>query len=127
VRTWGNDPDGSAVMLIGVYGMRGAVSRRLLAALPSVLVVAADEIDSPLVAMLGEEIVKDDPGQEVVLDRLLDLLVITVVRAWFARPDVECAADAAPQPRAPVDGREPRRRGRDLACGTGAPLRGARR
>ena len=27
--------------------------------------------------------------QHVVLDRLLDVLVITAVRAWFARPDVD--------------------------------------
>ena len=31
--------------------------------------------------------VRDEPGQEVVLDRLLDLLVIAVLRAWFARAD----------------------------------------
>jgi AraC-like DNA-binding protein len=29
---------------------------------------------------------QDDPGQEAVLDRLLDLLLISVLRAWFARP-----------------------------------------
>src|SRR6185312_15344124 len=32
---------------------------------------------------------KDDPGQEAVLDRLLDLLLIAVLRAWFARPEAE--------------------------------------
>ena len=32
---------------------------------------------------------KDDPGQEAVLDRLLDLLLIAVLRAWFARPAAE--------------------------------------
>ena len=37
--------------------------------------------------LLAEEIVKDEPGQEAVLDRLLDLLLIAVLRAWFARPD----------------------------------------
>jgi AraC-like DNA-binding protein len=39
--------------------------------------------------LLAEEIVKDDPGQEAVLDRLLDLLLIAVLRAWFARADAE--------------------------------------
>jgi AraC-like DNA-binding protein len=29
------------------------------------------------------------PGQEAVLDRLLDLLLIAVLRAWFARPDAD--------------------------------------
>ena len=30
---------------------------------------------------------RDEPGQEAVLDRLLDLLLIATLRTWFARPD----------------------------------------
>lgn len=86
-RNWGNDPDGSAVMLIGTYQMRGAVTHRLLAALPTLLVLPGDSWDGSLVTLLGREIVKDEPGQEVVLDRLLDLLLIAVLRTWFSRPD----------------------------------------
>jgi AraC-like DNA-binding protein len=92
VRTWGNDPDGSAMVLSGTYQLTGEVSRRLLGALPALLVLPADALDSPLVALLGEEVVKDEPGQEAVLDRLLDLLLIAVLRAWFARPDAEAPA-----------------------------------
>ena len=44
-------------------------------------------LDSPLIPLLAAEIVKDEPGQEAVLDRLLDLLLIASLRAWFARPD----------------------------------------
>jgi AraC-like DNA-binding protein len=87
VRTWGNSPVGSTVMLSGTYELEGEVSRRLLNALPPLLVLPSDEWESPLVGLLAEEIVKDDPGQEAVLDRLLDLLLIAVLRAWFARPD----------------------------------------
>ncbi|MFB4317105.1 cupin domain-containing protein [Actinomadura sp. 21ATH] len=89
VRSWGNDPDGPTVMLIGTYQMRGAVGQRVLAALPPLVVLPADALDSPLVALLGQEIVKDEPGQDVVLDRLLDLLLIAVLRAWFSRPEAE--------------------------------------
>ncbi|MEU8803578.1 AraC family transcriptional regulator [Spirillospora sp. NPDC048819] len=89
VRAWGNDPDGSAVMLVGAYQMRGAVTQRLLAALPPVAVVRGDTWKSPLVDVLGEEIGKDEPGQDIVLDRLLDLLLIGTLRAWFSRPDAE--------------------------------------
>ncbi|MGP4025668.1 cupin domain-containing protein [Actinomadura sp. 3N407] len=89
VRAWGNDPDGSAVMLVGTYQMRGAITRRLLAALPPIAVVRGDTWKSPLVDVLGEEIGKDEPGQEIVLDRLLDLLLIGTLRAWFSRPDAE--------------------------------------
>jgi len=89
VRTWGNSPVGSTVMLSGTYELEGEVSRRLLNALPPLLVLSSDAWESPLVDLLAEEIVKDDPGQEAVLDRLLDLLLIAVLRAWFARPDAD--------------------------------------
>jgi AraC-like DNA-binding protein len=89
VRTWGNVADGNTVMLVGTYELEGEVSLRLLRALPQVLVLRDDEWDCPVIPLLAEEIVKDDPGQEAVLDRLLDLLLIAVLRAWFARPDTE--------------------------------------
>jgi AraC-like DNA-binding protein len=92
VRTWGNSPVGSTVMLNGTYELEGEVSRRLLGALPPLLVLPADAWQSPLVGLLAEEIVKDDAGQEAVLDRLLDLLLIAVLRAWFARPDAKAPA-----------------------------------
>jgi AraC-like DNA-binding protein len=86
VRSWGNAADGATVMLVGTYQLDGEVSRRLLRALPALLVMPEGEWDSPVVPLLGAEIVRDEPGQEAVLDRLLDLLVITVLRDWFARP-----------------------------------------
>jgi AraC-like DNA-binding protein len=87
VRTWGNAVDGATVMLTGTYQLDGEVSGRLLRALPALLVLRDDEWDCPVIPLLADEIVKDAPGQEAVLDRLLDLLLIAVLRAWFARPD----------------------------------------
>lgn len=87
VRTWGHGLDGPTIMLTGTYGMNGETSRRLLAALPTVIVPRGDEWSSPLVSLLAAEIVRDAPGQETVLDRLLDLLLISALRTWFARPD----------------------------------------
>jgi AraC-like DNA-binding protein len=87
VRTWGNDGGGATEMLTGTYQLDGEVSRRLLRALPRMLVMRADDWRSPFVALLAEEIVKDEPGQEAVLDRLLDLLLIATLRAWFVRPE----------------------------------------
>ncbi|MFC4907233.1 AraC family transcriptional regulator [Actinomadura gamaensis] len=84
VRMWGNAPEGPTTLLVGTYLAQGAVERRLLAALPPLAVLPA--WDSPLAALLGEEIVRDAPGQPVVLDRLLDLILIAVLRAWFSRP-----------------------------------------
>jgi AraC-like DNA-binding protein len=86
VRTWGTDPDGPTLILTGAYQLTGEVSRRLLTALPRVLVVHRAEWDTPLVPLLADEIAKDRPGQEAVLDRLLDLMLITALRIWLARP-----------------------------------------
>lgn len=92
VRTWGDRLDGSAVMLIGTYPMQGEISGRLLDALPPLITLTSDVWQCPLTPLLMEEIVRDEPGQEVVLDRLLDLLVIAALRAWFSRPDAEAPA-----------------------------------
>ena len=89
VRSWGNSEHGETVMLTGAYLFEGEVSRRLLRALPRFVVLSERELGSPLVALLADEIVKDEPGQDAVLDRLLDLLLIAVLRAWFARPESE--------------------------------------
>lgn len=92
IRTWGNDPGGSVTMLIGVYEEVGAVGKRLLDALPERLVMSDGSWDSTIVTMLGREISREIPGQEVVLDRLLDLLLISVLRAWFDRPEAHAPA-----------------------------------
>ncbi|MGB5835086.1 MAG: AraC family transcriptional regulator, partial [Thiohalocapsa sp.] len=86
-RTWGNDPRGPTLMLVGAYESTGDLSPRLLRALPPVLSLAHSNWESPLVALLCEEMAKDLPGQAAVLDRLLDLLLIAVLRAWFNRPE----------------------------------------
>ena len=62
-------------------------SARLLDALPTVLVLRADEWDTPLVDLLAAEAGHDGPGQEAYLDRLLDLLLIAVLRTWFDRDE----------------------------------------
>ncbi|MFE9681158.1 cupin domain-containing protein [Streptomyces sp. NPDC006285] len=92
VRSWGQRLDGSTVMLIGTYPARGEVGARLLDALPPVLTLTSEVWECPLTPLLTEEIVRDEPGQEVVLDRLLDLLVIAALRAWFARPEAAAPA-----------------------------------
>ncbi|WP_007519848.1 AraC family transcriptional regulator [Pseudofrankia saprophytica] len=83
VRTWGDALDGETVMLVGTYQIAGEVSRRLLDALPRLLVLAGESWDSPVLPLLAAEIPRDRPGQDAVLDRLLDLLLIDVLRAWF--------------------------------------------
>ncbi|MCR9184000.1 MAG: AraC family transcriptional regulator [Halieaceae bacterium] len=84
-RTWGNSAQGKTVFLVGAYEHLSDISDRLLRALPPVIYVPVDDWDSPLVPMLCDEVVKDEPGQAAVLDRLLDLLVTAVLKAWFAK------------------------------------------
>ena len=87
VRTWGNQADGEDVLLTGTYTEQGEVSRRLVQALPVLVVVRGDSWDCPLVPYLAEQVALDHPGQEALLDRLLDLLLIAALREWFDRPD----------------------------------------
>ncbi|MEC3976796.1 AraC family transcriptional regulator [Amycolatopsis sp. H20-H5] len=91
-RTWGTGTDGPTVLLTGTYPTQGEISRRLLDALPALLVLPGGALKSPLIPLLAEEIARDEPGQESVLDRLLDLLLIAVLRAWFARPEAHAPA-----------------------------------
>ncbi|GGV05959.1 AraC family transcriptional regulator [Streptomyces litmocidini] len=92
VRTWGNAPDGGTTVLVGTYLMDGEVGRRLLDALPGLAHLPADVWNCPLMPFLDEEISRDEPGQSVVLDRILDLLLIAAVRSWFSRPGAEAPA-----------------------------------
>lgn len=87
VRTWGPDPNGSTTLLVGTYQMQGEISRSLLDTLPHLLVLSRDDWDSPLLRLLSDEVVREAPGQDVVLDRLLDLVLIDGLRVWFSRPD----------------------------------------
>lgn len=91
LRTWGNSEQGATVMLVGTYEGQSEISKRLLDALPALVTMGVDEWDSPLIGLLAADITRDDPGQELVLDRVLDLIVVAVVRAWFSR-----AGDDAP-------------------------------
>jgi AraC-like DNA-binding protein len=78
---------GGAVVVSGTYNLHGDVSGRLLAALPRVLIVAAADGPRVVMDLLVRELDRDDPGQQVVLDRALDLALIDTLRAWFARPE----------------------------------------
>jgi AraC-like DNA-binding protein len=88
-RTCGDGPDSPTLVLLGEYRVGGEVDGRLLTALPRLIVVRGDELpDSPL-ALVAGEVARDEPGQQAVLDRLLDLLLIRALRAWFDRPDAQ--------------------------------------
>jgi AraC-like DNA-binding protein len=85
VRTWGNSASGSTRAVICAYEGHSEISARLLDVLPTVLVLRADEWDTPLIDLLATEAGRDGAGQEAYLDRLLDLLLMGVLRTWFDR------------------------------------------
>ncbi|GAA0575863.1 AraC family transcriptional regulator [Kribbella sandramycini] len=86
-RTFGLKVTGDVMIASGTYTVAGDVSRRLVTALPPVLVVPAAEVAGPVMEMIFDEIRRESPGQQSVLDRWLDLALITTLRAWFARPE----------------------------------------
>jgi AraC-like DNA-binding protein len=88
VRRWGNAADGATEVLTGTYNAEGEVSRRLLDALPSRLVLRRDEWQTPVLGLLATEMLRDEVGQDAVLDRLLDLLLIDAVRTHFSRAEL---------------------------------------
>ena len=87
VRRWGNTPDGATEILTGTYNFEGEVSRRLLDALPPKLVLRSGEWQTPVLPLLAAEMLRDEAGQDAVLDRLLDLLLIDAVRTYLARAE----------------------------------------
>jgi AraC-like DNA-binding protein len=89
LRTCGHSMDAAMVLVSGTYQVGGDVGGRLLNALPPALVVPERDARGPVMDMVMAEVTKDDPGQQVVLDRLLDLALITTLRAWFARPEAQ--------------------------------------
>lgn len=94
-------PDGEALVVTGTYQVAGDLSARLLSVLPGLLVVPADVRLASALDLVKAEIEQAEPGAQVALDRLLDLLLVLVVRAWFARPEARAprwyAALADPQ------------------------------
>jgi AraC-like DNA-binding protein len=87
VRTWGNDPHGATAMLIGAYEHVGARADRLMAILPRRLVLHREDWSCPFLPVLAEEITRDQLGQEGVLDRLVDLVLVSALRDWLTRGD----------------------------------------
>jgi AraC-like DNA-binding protein len=103
-RDSGEADDGATTLIVGAYPVRGEISHRLLDALPPVLRVEAGGTGDPVLDHVAAEVALDVPGQQVVLDRLLDWLLVCTLREWFDRPGGEPPAWWTAQ-RDPVAGR----------------------
>ncbi|MEU5851040.1 AraC family transcriptional regulator [Saccharopolyspora shandongensis] len=88
----GGGNTGDTILIVGAYPVRGEVSRRLLDALPVVLRVDAGGTADAVLDHVAAEVAVDAPGQQVVLDRLLDWMLVCTLREWFDRPGSEAPA-----------------------------------
>jgi len=86
-RTYGDGLPGATVLLRGLYDLRGDAGDRLLALLPPLAVVPAGPRTRAALDLLAAEAGRDDPGQDAVLERLLDLVLVLALREWCARPE----------------------------------------
>jgi AraC-like DNA-binding protein len=86
-RTYGDGLPGATTMLRGAYRLRGGVAGRLLDMLPPLAIVPAGPRTRAALDLLTTETACDEPGQDAVLGRLLDLVLVMALRAWCARPD----------------------------------------
>jgi AraC-like DNA-binding protein len=77
----------ASVFLCGAYRFSGDVGRGLIEALPPILPLsaAADDPLHDVIALLSRELAASAPGQQTVLDRLLDVLLVLAMRACFQR------------------------------------------
>ncbi|APX33898.1 AraC family transcriptional regulator [Brachybacterium sp. P6-10-X1] len=79
-------------LLAGAFPTSGRIADRLLGALPPVLVVPRDQQRSRALDLLEVELEGCEPGQQAVLDRLLDVVLIGALRDWFALPEASAPA-----------------------------------
>ncbi|MER7048675.1 AraC family transcriptional regulator [Streptomyces jumonjinensis] len=83
----GGSGGGSDLLITAGYRVGGELCAPLLDALPAIAVVRPEPGLASLLDLIAAEVEHDEPGQQVVLDRFLDLLLVRVLRSWFARSD----------------------------------------
>ncbi|MDN3354806.1 AraC family transcriptional regulator [Actinomadura sp. DC4] len=86
-RTYGDGLAGATVMLRGAYELHGDAASRLLEMLPPLAVVPAGPRTRTALDLLSAEAARDEPGQEAILARLLDLVLVIALRTWCTRPE----------------------------------------
>jgi AraC-like DNA-binding protein len=93
-RTFG-DPDGSVSILVGAYDTTGEIYALLAEDLPLVIVVPAHPDVTPILEVIASETEADRPGQQVTVDRLMELLALASLRTWLRTAPAEVPSWAA--------------------------------
>jgi AraC-like DNA-binding protein len=81
-RTFGDRQPGAITMLHGIYELHGSAGDRFLELLPAITTVPAGPRTRPLLELLAAEAARDEPGQDAVLQRILDLILVIALRYW---------------------------------------------
>lgn len=79
-------PADRTVLVVGTFQVRTQVAQRLLGVLPPVLVMPGNDGCASLLDFLDTQSAACPPGQQVVLDRLLDWLLVCALRGWLDQP-----------------------------------------
>lgn len=97
------DDDLSAAFFCGAYRFEGDLCGSLLEALPPRLLLrpAPGSTLRATMDLLAREMLRDDPGQQALLDRLLDVALVQILREHLT----SCAGDAPGWFRAASDAR----------------------
>jgi AraC-like DNA-binding protein len=79
-----------ATFFCGAYRFEGDLCQSLLAALPDLLPMrpAAGSTLRGTLDLLAGEMLRDEPGQQTLLDRLLDVALVQILRQHFSARDV---------------------------------------
>lgn len=93
-RTFG-DPDGSVAILVGAYATTGEIYALLAADLPLVIVLRAHPDVTPILDVIASETEANRPGQQVTVDRLMELLALASIRTWLRTAPAEVPSWAA--------------------------------
>lgn len=80
------EPGGQALIVSGIYAVSAGVGPRLLRALPDVAIINLPG-RVPLLALLEEHLAEGVRGRQALLDRWLDHVLVSALRAWFADVD----------------------------------------
>lgn len=96
-RRFATDGDGPlTVLLCGSYTFANGLCDQLLDQLPELVPLhgagAAEPALHAALRLLADETGRSAAGQQAVLDRLLDLLLVYGLRSWFARPGASAPA-----------------------------------
>ncbi|QEU92501.1 AraC family transcriptional regulator [Streptomyces kanamyceticus] len=82
----GGPGSGGCELVFGAYQFDGCVGRRLISALPPLLVVPGGAECLPIIELIAAEVAADRPGRQYVMDRMLDWMLACTLRDWFDLP-----------------------------------------